>query len=132
MLGRHITITQDELLDEARRRFGDDIMTYAFDCPHCGDTATLAEWKELGDPGRAGQECVGRAAGADRARLGWAGRGCDWAAFGLFRGPWEITLPAEGGKPERPSWAFPLHGEPAPGGPVERELAKPRPERVPA
>lgn len=105
-------MTQAELLELARERFGDDPMAYAFVCPSCHDVATLADFVAAGaDPGRAGQECIGRSLGAlDQPRTGVkaALRGCDWTAYGLFRGPWEIVLPAEGDKPERSAWSFPL------------------------
>ena len=52
---------------------------------------------------RLGRECVGRALGILKKNQVYKGRGCDWAAFGLFRGPWEIIMPSG-----RSSWAFPL------------------------
>ena len=123
----HIKITQNELLTEAKLRFGDNVMKIAFTCPTCEDTATLADFRDLNvDPGRAGQDCIGRHLGACDAktkRTPYTGRGCDWAAYGLFHGPWEIVLPVEEGKPERSMWAFPLAGEPAEGGPVAAHLA---------
>lgn len=92
--------TQAELVDEARRRFGDDPNDWAFKCPSCADVATARDFKAAGaEPERVGQECIGRHRGAlsgpptndgGRAR---AERGCDWAAYGLFRGPWFITQP---------------------------------------
>lgn len=109
-------LTQAELMVEARRRFGDDPMTFAFECPNCGDVATLAEWKALGDSGRAGQDCIGRVGDAKREAAGIARKGCDWAAYGLFRGPWEIVVAAEGDEPERSIWGFPLAGGPRPTG----------------
>ncbi len=128
----HLRLTQDDFLAEAKLRFGDDPFQFAFQCPTCEDVATLAEFRDNGaDPGRAGQECIGRHLGAlDKAKYPdvtaytkAGNRGCDWAAYGLFRGPWEILLPADGDKPERSMWAFPLAGEPAADGPVARALA---------
>lgn len=107
-------LTQDELLTEAKARFGDDVMAFAFTCPHCGDTASIQDFKDAGaDPGHAGQECIGRSLGALQSPAGkWGknvnGRGCDWVAYGLFHGPWEIVMPAEGDNPERSVWSFPL------------------------
>lgn len=125
---KHIRITQPDLLEEAKLRFGDDIMKIAFQCPHCDDIATFAEFRDLGaDPGRCGQECIGRHTGALDAKYKtqeYKGRGCNWAAYGLFRGPWEIVLPAEGDNPERSIWGFPLAGDPHPDGPVARILAE--------
>lgn len=107
-------LTQDELHAEARARFGDDPKTYAFRCPHCGDVASIGDFINVGaDPAAAGQECIGRSLGAlDKGAE--PSRGCAWAAYGLFRGPWEVVLPAEGDKPERSAWSFPLADAPVP------------------
>lgn len=95
------TMTRDELLDEARRRFGDDPADFAFVCPRCGDVATVADFQKYGLGHRAGSECIGRLCGAlqgprkpdrDGVVRGVAGRGCNWTAGGLFRGPWTIIV----------------------------------------
>lgn len=125
-----ITLTQAELVDEARRRFGDDPLDYAFACPNCGDAAKIRDFVEAaGDPSRAGQECIGRTLGALKSgdNEAWnrqGGRGCDWVAYGLFPGPWGIVMPPEGDKSERTAWGFPLAGDPASDGPVARKLAE--------
>lgn len=119
---KHVRVTQDELVVEATLRFGADPMLFAFQCPTCDDVATIGEWKELGDPGRAGQECIGRKLGALKKPKATNKRGCDWAAYGLFRGPWEIVIAPEGDQPERSIWGFPLAGEPHPDGPVAAYL----------
>lgn len=93
-------MTQAELVAEARRRFGDNARTWAFICPNCGDVATAQDFIDAGaDPNHVGQECIGRQLGAlagpptnDQGRSRTT-RGCDWCAYGLFRGPWLITLP---------------------------------------
>lgn len=122
-MAEHRTLTQAELLAEARERFGQDPRDWAFRCPHCGDVANGRDFsRALADHPRThadgskviasdvlGQECIGRTLGAlkDRAEK-WTGRGCDWAAYGLFRGPWEIVMP-DG----RSVWSFPLAAAPA-------------------
>lgn len=124
---RHIKISHEDLLNEARLRFGQDPLDIAFQCPHCDDIASLRDFQKHDvDPGRAGQECIGRHLGALDKQLApgtYTGRGCNWVSYGLIRGPWEITLPAEEGKPERSMWAFPLAGDPHPDGPIARALA---------
>ncbi len=100
------TMKQDEFVAEARRRFGDDPMAWAFVCPNCGDIASAADFrKALDDNGRTGEPasdslgliCIGRILGALRGPADeWTGRGCDWSANGLFRGPALVELP--GGK----------------------------------
>lgn len=98
-LGTGVTVTMDrpvqsqaEFVEEASRRFGDDPMGWAFVCPHCGDVATGQDFADaLAGTDRPasrylGRECIGRVLGAlSAARLEeWAGRGCDWAAYGLL------------------------------------------------
>jgi hypothetical protein len=86
--------TQDELAAALTERFGPDPTAWAFICPSCGDVARSGDFKEAmtarGVDGygsdRLGQECIGR----------WVeGRGCDWAAYGLFRGP-EFVIMSDG------------------------------------
>jgi hypothetical protein len=105
-------LTQAELGAEARKRFGDDVKKYAFICPNCQDVATIQDFIDAGDGARAGQECIGRLLGALRSSRPNT-RGCDWAAYGLFCGPWEIVLPAKDGKPERSAWSFALAPAPS-------------------
>lgn len=95
------TLTQAEFLAEAKAAFGDDPMAWAFRCPNCGDVATGQDFRDAltehprehnGEPMTAssvlGQECIGRTLGALEGQAKkWTGRGCDWAAYGLFRGP---------------------------------------------
>lgn len=62
-------------------------------------TLTQEELVAEADPNRVGQECIGRSLGAlSKAAIGTDGRkhasrGCDWAAYGLFPGPWSIVIP---------------------------------------
>lgn len=107
-LRAHRKLTQAELTAEATERFGPDPRGWAFQCPRCGDIAVVADFPK-GEEARIGQECVGRWRGAlkgtpnDNAGQSTAERGCDWTAYGLFRGPWEIVMP-DG----RSVWGFPL------------------------
>lgn len=109
----HRKLTQAQLVAEATERFGADPLKWAFICPSCGDVADGQAFKEaLAEHPRTnlrtnepviasdivGRECIGRTLGAlDKVRgsVGgaYSGRGCDWAAYGLFCGPWEIELP---------------------------------------
>lgn len=93
------TLTQAELLAEAKRRFGDNPLDFAFRCPNCGDVATIQDFNDAGDAQMAGQGCIGRLLDALKGEptrdsgKSIAERGCDWAAFGLFAGPWTIVMP---------------------------------------
>lgn len=102
------TISQQELLDRLTERFGPDPTDWAFVCPHCGDVATGGDFRAAladhprtnrdGSPttasGIMGQECIGRTLGAlSGSADDWAGRGCDWCAYGLFGGPLGVVLP---------------------------------------
>ena len=105
---KHRKLTQGELLALGKERFGDDPMKYAFACPNCDDVASLGDFAAAGaDPGKAGQECIGRSIGALN-NPPTNTRGCNWVAYGLIPGPWEIVMPAEGDRPERSARSFPL------------------------
>ncbi len=88
-------LTQAELIAECQRRFGDDPTTWAFRCPNCGEVATVSDFPQGSD--QLGQACVGRFKGAltmtQRAWEASGRRGCDWTAYGLLNGPWEIVMP---------------------------------------
>lgn len=102
--------TRDELHAMAVERFGPNPQNWAFKCPMCGDVAIAADFPSPGSD-HLGQICVGRLTHQPEAVDGHpanSSRGCNWCAFGLFRGPWLITLPAEGDHPERTVGAFPL------------------------
>lgn len=90
-------MTQGELCEEMERRFGPDPLKWAFVCPSCEDVATAQDFKDAGaDPNRVGQECLGRWLGVlkrEQPKGGYQGRGCDWSANGLFRGPMFIIMP---------------------------------------
>lgn len=109
------TVTHEEFLTTLRERFGESPANWAFVCPQCGDVATGADIRTaLADHPRErrkgelvtasdilGQECIGRTLGAltmpaeaweAEVRAG-RGRGCDWCAYGLFRGPLIVTMP---------------------------------------
>ncbi|MDT0306837.1 VVA0879 family protein [Streptomyces sp. DSM 44917] len=117
----HRRLTQAELVALCRERFGDDPMLWAFRCPSCGDVATGQDMKDAlaahprtgrdGQPvtasGILGQECIGRTLGALSTGTR---RGCDWAAYGLLPGPWEIVLP-DG----RSAYSFPVADAPITG-----------------
>lgn len=102
-------LTQAQLRTEAETRFGPDARNWRFLCPTCGDEATIRDFQTAGaDPNRIGQECIGRALGALVKPKPTNTRGCDWVAYGLFRGPWEIIMPAVDDQPERSVWSFAL------------------------
>lgn len=93
------TMTHAELVAAATERFGPNPLHWAFVCPHCRDVATPADFIPHGDPGKAGQECIGRtlAATAERAQarqqsFDTGDRGCNWTAYGLIPGPVQITM----------------------------------------
>ncbi|MET7944421.1 VVA0879 family protein [Streptomyces sp. NPDC005302] len=102
------TLTLAQLHAEATGRFGDDPLHWAFQCPTCKDIATGDDFKAVLDDNRTaeqpkrrgrpviwsdvlGRECIGRYLGALKG--GSSPRGCNWAAFGLFSGPWFVTMP---------------------------------------
>lgn len=117
--------TQEELVSELRARFGDNPLHWAFECPQCHDIATGWDFRHAldmyGETNKyasdyLGQQCIGRVLGSlSKTREKWEGRGCDWAAFGLFRGP-DFAIAPDG--TEIP--CFPI--APAPDNGVEGEV----------
>lgn len=96
--------TQDELTAEMTARFGPDHKQWAFICPSCKDTATAQDFKDVLTANGSddnpfqhlGQICIGRLLGVlkrEQPKGGYTGRGCDWTAFGLFRGPEFVIMP---------------------------------------
>lgn len=90
-------MTQNEMTAEMVRRFGSDPKRWAFVCPSCGDVASVQDFIDAGaKTGRVGQECIGRSLGAlkrEQPKGGYKDRGCDWCAYGLFRGPMFVVMP---------------------------------------
>lgn len=85
-----ITMTKDEWVAEGTRRFGSDQHQWAFVCPGCGHTQSVADFAPFKDngatPDSARKECIGRYAGGKS----WANDRqskpgpCDYASYGLF------------------------------------------------
>lgn len=87
---------------DGERRFGQDIRDWRFTCPNCGDTAAVREFPEECRQA-AGVECIGRSV---------PGRGCNWAAGGLFAGPlWVLRTVADDEVQAIPGFRF--AGEPS-------------------
>lgn len=105
-------LTQKQLLAELHEAYGENPMGWAFQCPTC---KTVTTGQQLSDALKAhpryrrdsdnvttkvitsdvlGQECIGRTD---------PHVGCDWAAYGLFRGPWEVET-----SPGKSMWCFPI------------------------
>lgn len=78
-------LTLAEFRAEAEARFGRDPLSWAFMCPACNDIATVAQFSDALLPITwAGQECIGRFV---------TGRGCEYTAYGVVKGPWRIGMP---------------------------------------
>lgn len=95
-------LTQAEWEADGTRLFGEDKERWRFRCPRCSHTASIADARATmlalkGSGWNPSAECVGRYL---------PDRGCDWAAYGLLRGPVIVTMP-DGH--EVPAFAF---GEP--------------------
>lgn len=82
---KHKTMTQQEWMEEGKKRFGEDYMDWKFVCPMCGHVASIREFKEAGadSPNSAYQECIGRYTGKGSPKEGDTS-GCNWVAYGLF------------------------------------------------
>jgi len=105
-MSEYVQLTQADLYAMLVERFGADPWGWAFQCPACDDVATVRALQDALDAaprtnreGAAvvathiiGQECIGRSLGA-LENPPTNERGCDWVAFGLIPGPWEVLLP---------------------------------------
>lgn len=80
------TMTQEDFLEEARRRFGDNKLEWRFVCPSCGHIASVKEWLQAGaSEGEVAFSCIGRHIPGSRKAFGELGAGpCDYAGGGLF------------------------------------------------
>jgi hypothetical protein len=83
----HRTVTKEEWIADAERRFGKDQMAWRFVCPSCGHVATPADWKNAKAPeGTVAFSCIGRWTGADDSKtFKKAGGPCIYAGGGLFK-----------------------------------------------
>jgi hypothetical protein len=87
-------LTREEWNALGEKLFGVDRLKWRFRCPACRRAWSAEDFRpfknEGATPDIATQECRGRWTGGregpDR---------CDWSAFGLFAGPWFVTLPPE-------------------------------------
>lgn len=79
------TITVKEWQEEARRRFGPDILKWKFVCPSCGHVASIKDWRDAGaEEGEIAFSCVGRH--SKQINDAFTGkRPCNYAGGGLFR-----------------------------------------------
>jgi len=91
-------VTSEQWEAMGRELYGEDKQNWQFQCPMCGNVQSIAiakkRWPELEGVGwQPWGECVGRYLEEP---------GCDWAAYGLFRGPVII----ERGEDSKPIAAF--------------------------
>jgi len=101
------TITEKEWRAKGEELFGPDQKDWKFVCPRCGLVMSQVSMFEAhpklgGTKWTVYSECVGRYV---------EGAGCDWAAYGLFRGP--VIVIADGDDIEIP--AFDFEGKPLTG-----------------
>lgn len=94
--------TQEEWMKKGAELFGNDYKKWKFRCPACKREQSIGDFEEFkskgATPNTAYQECVGRYTG------GRSGPDkCDWAAFGLLRGP-DCVIADDG----REVWVFPF------------------------
>lgn len=75
-----------EWFKKGQSLFGENYRAWKFVCPCCKRVTSVSEYEAVGgEPDDAYRNCIGRFTG------GRAGpHKCDWAAYGLFRGPSEI------------------------------------------
>jgi len=83
------TLSREEWLAGAKRRFGPDPLKWKFKCPVCGHIQTPEDFRPYKDkgatPDSAATECLGRYAGAKSTGLSGKAQPCDYAGYGFFR-----------------------------------------------
>jgi hypothetical protein len=81
------TMTHEEWVAEATRRFGDDATKWRFKCPSCAHVASVGDWKAAGAPETSiAFSCVGRWLDQPKGRAFVKGHGpCNYAGGGLFK-----------------------------------------------
>jgi hypothetical protein len=86
-----------------------DKLDWRFVCPSCKTSWSVREFRDSGqDADCAYQQCIKRKAACERDVQELPKGMCDWAAFGLFRGPWVVKLKDDEGAHEIP--VFPYAG----------------------
>lgn len=109
------TMTQDEFLAEAKRRFGENVREWKFVCPMCGTIQSVQQLLDavlkLGGKkddvhGYIGFSCIGRFTRQGDAGIAAKNRGekwdkgCNWTLGGLFQcHTLEVTMPEGGHRP---------------------------------
>lgn len=79
------TLTRDQWVAEARRRFGPDPLNWRFVCPACGHIASACDWRDAGAPeGAVGFSCVGRWLPTARDAFAKGPGPCNYAGGGLI------------------------------------------------
>lgn len=96
MMSDKANIKQPQVMTEAAWRelgeqlFGADLASWRFRCPTCENVMSITKVHGLSDADKAKlraagwvieQECIGRYLD---------GHGCDWCAYGLFKGPFFV------------------------------------------
>lgn len=78
--------TESEWVKAGEKLYGADPMKWRFECPACHNVTSVEDFRIFKDkgatPDSAATECIGRYTGGLKGP-----NKCDWAAYGLFRGP---------------------------------------------
>jgi hypothetical protein len=83
----------------------EDRSRWAFQCPMCGRKQVMDEFKEFKNrgakPSSFSNECLGRYTGGKNGP-----HKCDWAAYGMFRGPSFVAVEKDGKEEKIPVFDF--------------------------
>lgn len=85
-------LTLESWQARGKELYGEQARAWRFKCPSCGNVATPQDFLNTGIDKeeamrRTPQECLKREAALKRGDRDLLPGECDWAAFGLFRGP---------------------------------------------
>ncbi len=94
----------EEWYAKGEELYGNDPLKWRFECPACKNVTTPEDFRQFkdqgADPNSAVQNCIGRFTGGRKGP-----NKCDWAAYGLFRGPHCVI------KEGKEVWVFPFADE---------------------
>jgi len=96
-----------EWINKITAKFGISPLYWKFKCPGCGKISSGKEFKELGGtPEDLIQKCIGNFKDCGKPDPKNNENGCNWKAYGLFRGP-DVVIDENGEK----CYVFPIAEE---------------------
>lgn len=92
-----VALTYAEWLEEGKRRFGEDKLSWRFECPSCHGTQTPEQFRPFtNNPEVAMFNCIGRYTTGQSTPIFSGKSPCNYTSGGLFNvNPCEVFLPGD-------------------------------------